>query len=91
MSLAKSRLKKFAVILLVLLIVAGGLGWFGWYKFLREEPEQAFANEVERFKYGSVGAEFDRGIPYWIWLVLPRIFPDLMPGPGGYKSFGLTW
>ena len=27
----------------------------------------------------------------WIWLVLPRILPDLMPAPGGYKSFGLVW
>ncbi len=23
--------------------------------------------------------------------MLPRIFPDLMPAPGGYKSFGLVW
>ena len=91
MSLASSKLKKFAVFLLFMLIAVGALAWFGWYKFLREEPEQQFENEVERFKYGSVGAEFDRGVPYWIWLVLPRIFPDLMPGPGGYKSFGLAW
>ena len=91
MSLASSKFKKFWVTLLVLLLIAGAVAWCGWYKFLREEPEQAFANEVERFKYGSVGAEFDRGVPYWIWLVLPRVFPDLMPGPGGYKSFGLAW
>ena len=31
MSLAQSKLKKIAVTLLVLLIVAGGLAWFGWY------------------------------------------------------------
>ncbi|HMD61454.1 MAG TPA: hypothetical protein VKG78_08490 [Opitutaceae bacterium] len=64
---------------------------FGWYKFFREVPQPAFANEGERFKYGSIGAENARGIPYWIWLVLPRVFPDLMPGPGGYKSFGIVW
>lgn len=65
--------------------------WFGWYKFLRTEPEPKWADESERFKYGSIGAEFSRGMPYWIWAVLPRVFPDLMPGPGGYKSFGLVW
>jgi mono/diheme cytochrome c family protein len=64
---------------------------FGWYKFLRQVPQAAFANEGERFKYGSIGAENAKGIPYWIWLVLPQVFPDLMPGPGGYKSFGVVW
>jgi hypothetical protein len=67
------------------------LGWFGWYKFFREVPEPKWTDEAERFKYGSIGAEFSRGMPYWIWEVLPRVFPDLMPGPGGYKSFGFVW
>jgi hypothetical protein len=29
-----------------------------------------------RFKYGSIGAEHDAGIPYWIFYVLPRVFPE---------------
>ena len=29
-----------------------------------------------------------QGVPYWIWLVLPRVFPDLLPAPGGYASLG---
>src|SRR5262249_48087582 len=29
------------------------------------------------------------GVPYWIWLVLPRIFPEYLPGPGGDASLGL--
>lgn len=87
-----ARKKKALLIVLALLVIIGGLGaWFSWYKFFREEPEQQFASEEERFKYGSIGAENDRGIPYWIWIALPRIFPDKMPGPGGYKSFGLVW
>jgi hypothetical protein len=72
-------------------VVFAAFATFGWYKFLRDVPQPAFANEEERFKYGSVGAEGNSGVPYWIWVVLPRIFPDLMPGPGGYKSFGLVW
>ena len=39
---------------------------------------------VEHFKYGSVGIEPEEGLPYWIWQVLPRMFPDKLPGPGGY-------
>jgi hypothetical protein len=82
----RTRKLLLALALLVLIGV-----WFGWYKFLRTEPEPKWASQSERFKYGSIGAEFSRGMPYWIWVVLPRVFPDLMPGSGGYKSFGLVW
>src|SRR5256714_13394959 len=82
------RILLVAALVLVLLVVLGG--WFAWTKFFREE-KQLFVNEEEQFKYGSLGAEGDRGIPYYLWLVLPRIFPDLMPGPGGYRSFGVVW
>ena len=44
-----------------------------------------------RFKYGSIGAEYDAGIPYWIFYVLPRMFPEKLPGPGGYAAFGVAW
>ena len=77
-----------SAIALVILIALGA--FFTWTKFFREEKE-VFANEEEHFKYGSLGAEGDRGIPYYLWLVLPRVFPDLMPGPGGYKSLGVVW
>ena len=72
----------------LILVVAGGI--FVWDKFFREEP-QVFENEAEQFRYGSLGAEGDRGVPYFIWLALPRVFPDLLPGPGGYRSFGVVW
>src|SRR5262245_28664606 len=91
MSLTPRKKRKLLIILVALAVLGGYIAWFAWDKFFREEPEQQFANEAERFKYGSIGAEADRGIPYWIWIVLPRIFPDLMPGPGGYRSFGLAW
>ena len=88
----KPKTKRKTLVTLIVLVVLGTAGaWFGWYKFFREEDQPLFANEAERFKYGSIGAEFSRGIPYWIWVVMPRVFPDLMPGPGGYKSFGLVW
>src|SRR5437764_15467133 len=76
-----------SAIVLAVLIALGG--WFTWKKFFREEKE-VFANEEEHFKYGSLGAEGDRSIPYYLWMVLPRVFPDLMPGPGRYKSLGVV-
>ncbi len=71
--------------------VLGLLGFVSWYKLLRAVPQPPFADEAERFKYGSIGAESARGLPFWIWEVLPRIFPDFLPGPGGYASFGIVW
>jgi mono/diheme cytochrome c family protein len=76
-----------AVVLVVVALVAA----FGWYTLFRAEPERTFASIEEEFKYGSIGTEQEQGIPYWIWLVLPRLFPEYLPGPGGYASVGLPW
>jgi mono/diheme cytochrome c family protein len=71
----------------VILVFAGVSGW---YYLFREDYTQ-FASADAHFKYGSIGTEEPIGIPYWIWLVLPRIFPDKLPGPGGYTSLGMVW
>ena len=55
------------------------------------QPERITSDPEMRFKYGSMGAEEDFGIPYWIWVVLPRLFPEHLPGPGGYASLGFAW
>jgi len=88
--------KKMSVwkICLALLILFGAVGAaIGWYKFFREEaqPDWVTATAEMRFKYGSIGAENDAGIPYWIFFVLPRMFPEKLPGPGGYASLGVAW
>ena len=82
--------------------LAGGV--YAWSKFFREVPQEVCGDvepsrraelcadpAEERFKYGSLGAEWDLGIPYPIFHVLPRVFGDLMPGPGGYAAFGIPW
>lgn len=82
------RPKKWWTVLGVLVLVIGLVGIVGWYKLLREVDQQ-FSSMEERFKYGSIGAEQAQGLPFWIWLVLPRIFPEYLPGPGGYNALGL--
>ncbi len=77
-----------------LLVVLGAmLGVTAWYKLFRAEPQPAWVTESAdmRFKYGSIGAENDAGVPYWIFYVLPRLFPEKLPGPGGYASLGVSW
>jgi hypothetical protein len=74
-------------LIFIVLAVVGGL--VTYVKFFREEPPPYFASDEDHFLFGSVGTEGEQGIPYWIWLVLPRIFPEYLPGPGGYASTGI--
>jgi mono/diheme cytochrome c family protein len=66
------------------------LGFFVWHKLYRRASSR-YADAQEHFKYGSIGVETPAGIPYWIWLTLPRIFPDKLRGPGGYAALGASW
>jgi hypothetical protein len=64
---------------------------------IEAQPADTTTTEQDRYFYGSVGAGKTAGIPYWIWLALPRLFPDLVkvpgghPAPGGYAVLGMEW
>src|SRR5215471_16174860 len=75
----------------VVVVLSVILGITAWYRFFRVVPEEPFANLEERFKYGSLDGENDAGLPYWIWVVMPRVCPQYLPGPGGYRSLGIPW
>ncbi len=88
-----ARCRRWLVAAGVVVILAAAAGIYGWYKFFREVPQPSWitSDPEMRFKYGSIGAENDAGIPYWIFYVLPRMFPEKLPGPGGYAAFGVAW
>jgi len=74
-----------------LVVVAGtASAVFVYERFMREEPAPYFASDEDHFLFGSIGTEAAEGLPYWIWLVLPRVFPDLLPANGGYASLGFV-
>jgi hypothetical protein len=79
--------RRWRIAMLVAIAILGGL--MTYVTFFREEPAPYFASDEDHFLFGSVGTEAQEGVPYWIWLVLPRVFPDLLPGPGGYASLGI--
>ena len=85
--------KKTRIVIAAVLVFGAAVGIATWYKMFRETPQPGWitADRRDNFLYGSAGAEDSAGIPYWIWLALPRIFPEYMPGPGGYASLGLSW
>jgi len=91
----KTWLKGIALALLVVAVIGGMIGYDRGF---REHPQAEWvtATPEMRFKYGSIGAEHDAGVPYWIFYVLPRVFPekfvqDGKPVPGGYAGLGVPW
>jgi mono/diheme cytochrome c family protein len=72
------------------LVVAVALPLLLWSQ--RDQPE-IHANIAGHFKYGSIGSEGRSGIPYWVWVVLPNVFEDLLPpGEGdGYRRLGFLY
>src|ERR1700730_5485543 len=82
------------LLLAVLAIVALGFSYLIW-RFTRDDPVR-YADPEEHFKYGSTGGERESGISYCIWKVLPKMFPEYLPGktytPGtDYVSSGFLY
>jgi len=88
-----NKKRKWLRVVIVLLALAIPTAVYGWYKLFRDvpQPEWITADPATNFLHGSIGAEAQAGVPYWIIVVLPRIFDDLLPGPGGYASLGVPW
>ncbi len=82
--------KKIIITVILGLLISGVL-FTGWYSLVRRTPLATYDRPEEHFKYASVGTEAVNGIPFWIWVVLPRLFPEKLPDSGGYTSLGLTW
>jgi mono/diheme cytochrome c family protein len=67
---------------------------------LTDDTAVTYQDDQDHFRYGSTGGErgwkeqLGFGIPYWIWIAMPELFPDLLPrqnvGPG-YTSFGMIY
>src|SRR5256886_10487306 len=92
---AERRRWKWRVVLLVIAaLIAIGFSYLIW-RFTRDDPV-TYADPDEHFKYGSTGGERESGIPYWVWKVLPKMFPEYLPGktynPGReYASLGFLY
>src|SRR5262249_51296695 len=71
----RKRAIRFWLIVLVLLgILAAILYW----RFVPEIPVD-YADIGDHFKYGSIGSEAGKGMPYRIWRILPKMFPEHLP------------
>ncbi|HEY9727477.1 MAG TPA: cytochrome c [Chroococcales cyanobacterium] len=84
----KGLKKLWVLIVSVLLVVAIAL----LLPLIGNNPVK-YSNINDHFKYGSIGSEPAQGIPYWIWKVLPQMFPEYLPNNGkdGYASLGFIY
>ena len=86
---------EWRVALLVVVALIAAVNLYFICRFNRDEPV-TYASLEDHFKYGSTGGERESGIPYWIWKVLPKMFPEYLPGktytPGTeYISLGFLY
>ena len=79
------------VMLAAVLVVVGLKGFGLWYYLLRAQPDFQGATPEEHFKHGAIGLSTESRLPYYIWQVLPTMFPEKLPGPGGWASFGFIY
>src|SRR5260221_4613105 len=74
----------------VLVVVGAILGYVGWTKFFREEPQPDWvtASADMRFKYGSIRAEDDGRISAWVFYMFPRMLVAKLPRSGWHACLG---
>jgi len=74
------------------LLALVALTLFAWFVLLRPVPQPRVNDPIQSFNHGSIGNEQEQGLPYWIWRVLPQMFPEHMPAnQDGYAAFGHYW
>jgi hypothetical protein len=97
MAIAKRRAWLIGAAIVVALAAGVGLVLEDRLSREHQQPNWILTKPGERFgdtqfKYLSVGTERDASLPYWVFYVLPSMFPEkLPPKKSGYGSFGLSW
>ena len=75
------------MVLVTLAIFAAGLAQFFLSPVLK-----SYAADEEFFKYGSIGNDGAAGVPYPLWVAMPKVCANHMPpGAKGYEAFGFLW
>ncbi len=67
---------------LAALFLIGALIYWGIFA----EVPADYREDDEHFKYGSIGSDSGGGLPYWIWRVLPEMFPEHLPHPKAFQA-----
>jgi len=85
---SKPAVRVASLIVLVFLLAAS---YVLWDNLMRAEPDINYPAVEDHYKHGAIGLGADSRIPYWIWKALPEMFPEKLPGPGGWASLGMIY
>lgn len=79
---------------LLLIAAALVLGTTAAYSVNRYRPNHpvVFSDDVDHFKYGSIGGDVENGLPLEVMKILPRAFPEYLPknAPKDFTAFGFV-
>jgi hypothetical protein len=75
------------IIVPVKIAIIAAAALFFFVSYVMDRDPRRYEDEVEHFKYGSIGAEVD-GYPFVVWQTLPTLFPEKMTR--GWASFGFS-
>jgi len=89
MSPIKRALSGIGLVAVVLFVVILAAGAYLIGRFSVDSPVD-YQDNIEHFKYGSLGSEHEFGMPYWIWRALPEVFADKLPGTD-WESLGFVF
>jgi hypothetical protein len=81
--LARNRWIRCGIILLLILAAA-------YYLVFQNQYVVSYKDDVDHFKYGSIGSETVNGLPILVFKALPVMFREEL-GPTGYRRFGLLY
>lgn len=81
------RQKTKWTILVISVVVLAVVGFGLWDQLARKGQPAIYDDPEEHFKYGGIGLK--QGFPFYLWTVMPEVFADLLPRPGGWEVFGL--
>ena len=84
--LRAARRRKWIIRALIAFVALTALGRYACKRLVPVGPPAAFDRADEQFKYGSLGQL--PGLPYEIFRVLPEVFTNHLPRPGGWEVFG---
>lgn len=79
--------RRVRILLIIILVALVAIVAYLYWKFNPNRPVD-YADINDHFKYGSIGSEPANGIPYWIFKVLPDMFPERLQGGNGLAALG---
>ena len=82
------KLKTVRAVIVILVLAAAFIGFEAWSHLLRKRPDIVYSSQEDHWKHGAIGLSSESRIPYLVFKILPQMFPEKLPGPGGWASFG---